>query len=265
MRSDLYLKHDLYALQNDEKFRWFCQQIPGYAYAVFFEVACMLTKNGGNPTRIDRLVNDLSDSTHIKKAMIRKCIDLACSEEYHLFVKTDKNEIYSKRVQRDVAEGKRISEARRNAVSSRYAGSNEEQDENKGDSNEEQLNNNSTTTNARVYQDQNQEQEQEQEQDNSAPALSPVTPSAPRSVFIVPTVSEVAAYCQERRNDVDPQRFYDFYQSKGWLVGKTRMKDWQACIRTWEKTGNSRPSSGSTGTRRFQSSNPIDDVKIEEF
>lgn len=56
--------------------------------------------------------------------------------------------------------------------------------------------------------------------------------------FIPPTVDEVAAYCQERGNSVDPERFADFYASKGWRVGKEPMKDWKAAVRTWEKRGN---------------------------
>ena len=53
--------------------------------------------------------------------------------------------------------------------------------------------------------------------------------------FVKPTVEEVRAYCQERKNTVDAERFVDFYEMKGWLVGKTKMKDWKAAVRTWEK------------------------------
>ena len=53
--------------------------------------------------------------------------------------------------------------------------------------------------------------------------------------FAPPTLDEVNAYCRERRNQVDPQTFVDFYASKGWMVGKTKMKDWKAAIRTWEQ------------------------------
>ena len=56
-----------------------------------------------------------------------------------------------------------------------------------------------------------------------------------RTVFQKPTVEEIKAYCQERKNNVDPQRFFDFYESKGWFVGKSKMKDWKASVRTWEK------------------------------
>lgn len=61
------------------------------------------------------------------------------------------------------------------------------------------------------------------------------SPSGNRERFAPPTVSDVAAYCQERGNTVDPQRFVDFYASKGWRVGSQPMKDWKAAVRTWER------------------------------
>ena len=57
----------------------------------------------------------------------------------------------------------------------------------------------------------------------------------PLARFTPPTVEEVSAYCRERGNKVDAQRFVDFYTSKGWKVGNQPMKDWKAAIRsTWE-------------------------------
>ena len=63
---------------------------------------------------------------------------------------------------------------------------------------------------------------------------APPTPRKARARFIPPTPEEVAAYCQERGNGVNPQRFVDFYAAKGWRVGGQPMKDWQAAVRTWE-------------------------------
>lgn len=54
--------------------------------------------------------------------------------------------------------------------------------------------------------------------------------------FTPPNVEEVAAYCQERENKVDASRFVDFYSSKGWMVGKSKMKDWKAAVRNWERS-----------------------------
>ena len=67
-----------------------------------------------------------------------------------------------------------------------------------------------------------------------------------RKVFTKPTVEEVKAYCAERKNNVNPDKFIDFYESKGWLIGKNPMKDWKACVRTWEKGGSSPPNKPSS-------------------
>ena len=83
--------------------------------------------------------------------------------------------------------------------------------------------------NAREKENENEKEgENEIENEDDSP---PPTPSQ----FIPPNVIEVRAYCNERKNHVDPQRFVDFYTSKGWMVGKTKMKDWRAAVRTWEK------------------------------
>jgi hypothetical protein len=64
----------------------------------------------------------------------------------------------------------------------------------------------------------------------------------PKKRFTIPTVDEVAEYCKERSNNVDAQSFIDFYESKGWIVGKSPMKDWKAAVRTWEKNNFNKPT-----------------------
>lgn len=65
--------------------------------------------------------------------------------------------------------------------------------------------------------------------------------TAPPKRFEKPTVEEIAKYCEERQNGIDPQQFFDFYESKGWKIGKEPMKDWRACVRTWEKREGAKP------------------------
>ena len=72
-----------------------------------------------------------------------------------------------------------------------------------------------------------------------------ISPQTPRKKFVKPTVEEVRNYCLERKNNVDPERFVNFYESKDWFVGKNKMKDWKAAVRTWER-GNT--SSGYMNT-----------------
>ncbi len=88
-------------------------------------------------------------------------------------------------------------------------------------------------------------------EDNGDSATPPPTRS---KRFIPPTVDEVRDYCFERGNSIDPQRFVDYYTSNGWMVGKNKMKDWKAAVRTWEqKEGQSKP-------KATKSSNPFLDM-----
>ena len=66
--------------------------------------------------------------------------------------------------------------------------------------------------------------------------------------FTPPSVDEVNDYCNQRNNSVDPQTFIDFYQAKGWMVGKNKMKDWKACVRTWETNRKQRSKPRKEGT-----------------
>ena len=58
----------------------------------------------------------------------------------------------------------------------------------------------------------------------------------PQKRFTKPTLEEVQAYCQERNNNVDAQKWFDHYSSNGWKVGRNAMKDWKASVRNWERS-----------------------------
>ena len=79
------------------------------------------------------------------------------------------------------------------------------------------------------------EKEKEKENILSSPNVEDSIERTPaRKRFTPPTLAEVTAYCRERQNAVDPQRFIDYYTANGWKVGKNSMKDWKAAVRTWE-------------------------------
>ena len=59
--------------------------------------------------------------------------------------------------------------------------------------------------------------------------------------FVKPTVEQIRDYCKERNNNIDAQYFYDYYERNGWKVSKNPMKDWRACVRTWERNDFNRP------------------------
>ena len=90
-----------------------------------------------------------------------------------------------------------------------------------------EMDNNKTTTNS---QQNNTNKKEEKEKNNNICRFTP------------PNYDEVYKYCVERNNGIDAQKFIDFYTAKGWLVGKNKMKDWKAAVRTWEK-GNTKSNS----------------------
>lgn len=88
------------------------------------------------------------------------------------------------------------------------------------------------------------------------------------SGFVKPTLDEVKAYCEERqrtkgkekRKPVNPEQFFDHYESNGWKVGRSPMKDWKAAVRNWERnsfnSGAAKPAASSRDTG-FETSNPF--------
>lgn len=67
-----------------------------------------------------------------------------------------------------------------------------------------------------------------------------------RAAFSPPSLDEVTQYCLERKNGINPQTFIDFYEAKGWMIGKEKMKDWKAAIRTWEARNKDAPKTQAT-------------------
>ena len=88
-------------------------------------------------------------------------------------------------------------------------------------------------------------QEKDKEEDKDKDKEKDKSKVKAPSRFTPPTQEEVSAYCRERGNRVDAQRFVDFYAAKGWRVGNQPMKDWKAAVRTWEQRDNA-PQQGKT-------------------
>lgn len=78
-----------------------------------------------------------------------------------------------------------------------------------------------------------------------------------RKKFIKPTIEDIKDYCKERNNNVNAERFYNYYESNGWKVGKNSMKDWKAAVRYWENNNN---NGGNVTTDSTQPYSPYDDI-----
>lgn len=84
-----------------------------------------------------------------------------------------------------------------------------------------------SSTDVNVRSQKEKEKEKEKEKNKSVIPLKRFTP---------PTVDDVALYCRERGNSIDPQYFIDYYAARGWeLKPGQKVKDWKACVRTWEQ------------------------------
>lgn len=80
--------------------------------------------------------------------------------------------------------------------------------------------------------------------------------------FTPPTLDEVRAYCEERNNGIEPRQFINFYEAAGWMRGKTKIRDWKACVRTWE--GN-KPRSAKKDTFTFSQRNVQNEDVADRF
>ena len=80
--------------------------------------------------------------------------------------------------------------------------------------------------------------------DNNTSININLTDSNNKGRFNKPTINEIANYCIERKNNIDAETFYDFYESKDWKIGKNKMKAWKARVRTWEKRQTKNNNSG---------------------
>ena len=127
------------------------------------------------------------------------------------------------------------SRAEQTSISAEQTGNRPEQTKNKP----EQTQNKRKQTDNKPEQtrkEKEKEKEREKESENDS-YCSPPPPSGPKR-FVPPPLAEVQSYVAQRQSPVDPQGFIDFYASKGWMVGKTPMKDWKAACRnaeTWER------------------------------
>ena len=71
-----------------------------------------------------------------------------------------------------------------------------------------------------------------------------LTDSNKKAFFKKPKLDEVIDYCILRKNNIDAEAFMDFYESKDWKIGKNKMKDWKAAVRTWERRETKKPTMG---------------------
>lgn len=231
---------------EDDRIDWLCEQQNGYAYVVLYLKLCLKTaNNNGILTRqigdmiIPYNVDKIAEVTHINVDIVRVALELykkiglvyeadaECNfmrlPEVPGMVGCVTQAALDKRRQRErkqLAEGKRPEDVQDNV-----------QDNVQEDVQQE------LRDKSKELIDNKQETEQKKEGEKGR--------KRPPARFVPPTLEEVRAYCQERKNNVDPERFRDYYLANGWVQGKGKpIKDWKAAVRTWERTGNGNVGGG---------------------
>ena len=105
-----------------------------------------------------------------------------------------------------------------------------------------------TEKNRTVFKETEKRQDKDKDKDKDKDYVSVTTSHTRTRATASPTVEEVAAYCQERQNCIDPQRFFDYYSAQGWkLSNGNPMKDWKAAVRNWESRDKQRQTVNNDG------------------
>ena len=204
---------------EDERIDWLCEQKNGYAYIVLYLKLCLKTaNNSGILTRqigdmiIPYNVDKIAEITHINVDIVRVALELY--KKIGLVYEADENCNFMRLPEVPGMVGC-VTQA---ALDKR------KQREKK------QIGDGQSPDNVQDNVQQELRVKSLELRDNSLDTEK----ETKRKRFTPPTVSEVSDYCKERGSNIDPEQFVDFYASKGWMVGKTPMKDWKAAVRTWE-------------------------------
>ena len=205
---------------EDERIDWLCEQKNGYAYVVLYLKLCLKTaNNNGILTRqigdmiIPYNVDKIAEITHINVDIVRVALELY--KKIGLVYEADENCNFMRLPEVPAMVGCVTQAAidKRKQREQKRIGDGQCPD-NVQDNVQQEL---------RVKSLELRDNSLEKEKDKK------------RKRFTPPTVEEVRAYCQERNNSIDPQRFVDFYTANGWTQGRGKpIKDWRAAVRTWE-------------------------------
>ena len=205
-----YFEHD-YSARNDQKILRLRARHGWEGYGLYW--ALVETMAEDSLGRIDRgAIEGLSVGYGVAmeelNTIIEDCLEIG------LFCKSDDGALYSRRMNEHKIQMTMFTEKGRNGAKKRWSG-------------REAI----SPPNAGGNAIRGEESKLKEKKDNTdAPSSLPPSPR-----FEPPDIYAVIDYCPERKNDVDPQKWLDFYSAKGWMIGRNKMKDWKAAVRTWEK------------------------------
>ena len=197
-KDTYYFSHD-YNARNDPKIRKLISRHGITGYGIFWAIVEDLYQNANAlPTDYELIAFDMRTECDIVKSIVN---------DFDLFV-IEGNEFGSMAVERRLFERDKKSGKARESAFKRW-------NKNKHDANAMQTHSEPNAIKERKVKE------------------SKVNKS---KVFTIPTISEISDYCKERKNNIDPIKFFNHYESNGWMVGRNKMKNWKAAVHTWEKS-----------------------------
>lgn len=230
MKDAYYFQHD-YNARNDPKLQEVLLEHGVAGIGIFWCVIEQLYEQGGNLPH--KACKSIAFALHVDCKLVESVV-----KDFDLF-KLDARHFWSKSVIARLDRRKEISDRRKTAAASRW----------KQRQQEEQV---QSKENAIALQELYKEKERKGKE-TKGKEIEEEEGAKTAKRFCPPTLEEVKAYCAEKEYNIDAERFIDFYASKGWFVGKNKMKDWQAAVRNWHK------GSKTDGGARTTTNNNIND------
>ena len=206
MKDAFYFQHD-YNARNDPKLQELLVEHGVAGIGIFWCVIEQLYEQGGELPH--KACKSIAFALHVDIKVVESVV-----RDFDLF-KHDARHFWSNSVIARLDRRKEISDRRKTAAASRWKQRQEERVQSKEDA--------------------NALQELSKEKEGKGKEIEEQEGAKTSKRFCPPTLEEVKAYCAEKEYTIDAERFIDFYTSKGWFVGKNKMKDWRAAVRNWSK------------------------------
>jgi len=245
VKEVFYFSHD-YTARTDPKIMQMRSVYDGQGYGWYWMLVEMLYEEPTHKLSMqgkyvwNAFALQMNATAENIEAFVKDCIS-----EFHLF-DSDNEYFWSDSVSRRVQEREMRSEKARESANKRWNTSKSMQPQSDGNAN--------ASKNDAI-----KERKGKERKDNNSGA-------SPQK-FTPPDLEEVKAYCEERNNNVDADKWYNFYASKGWMIGKNKMKDWKRAVMTWEKgdrngtnkqpDGQSEPANANVKKPRWAASEAV--------
>lgn len=226
MKEVYYFQHD-YNARNDPKLQDVLIEHGAVGIGVFWCIVEQLYEQDGFLPL--KSCKSIAFALHVESKVVESVV-----QDFDLF-QNDGEKFWSKSVNARLEKRKTISESRKLAAIKRWQSIQSQQTQ--------------CNSNANAMQDISKEKKSKEKESKESNNIEREK-AKPAKRFCPPTLEEVQSYIQEKGYSIDAEAFIAFYESKGWMVGKNKMKDWRMAVVTWSKRDNIRPARKASVTKK---------------